>query len=70
VHLKVSEDPLETKKPAYVDFKRAVWHESMRVILEPLELHSKTGCWVMCGDGVKRLIYPVILMLSADFEEQ
>jgi hypothetical protein len=53
-----------------VDFKKVVWHESFYKILESIEIYSKIGCWVGCGDGVRRLIYPIILILAADYEEQ
>jgi hypothetical protein len=53
-----------------VDFKKVVWHEAFYKILESIEVYSKIGCWVECGDGVRRLIYPLILILAADYEEQ
>jgi hypothetical protein len=55
---------------SWVNFKRVVWHESFRKLLETIEEKSATGCWVNCGDGVARNIYPLILILAADFEEQ
>ncbi|KAH9971889.1 hypothetical protein BJV74DRAFT_799089 [Russula compacta] len=30
----------------------------------------KTGCWVECSDGIQQWIFPVVLILSADYEEQ
>lgn len=53
-----------------VNFKRVVWHDCFKKLLESLRLHSRTGCSVMCGDGIERLIFPFILILSADYEEQ
>lgn len=64
-------DPHQTlseKKRA--DFKRAVWHSSFRALLRSIASYSRVGCWVTCGDGVDRLLYPMVLILSADYEEQ
>ncbi|KAH8991781.1 hypothetical protein EDB86DRAFT_3065116 [Lactarius hatsudake] len=33
-------------------------------------MHSKTGCWLECGDGVERWLFPIVLILSADYKEQ
>jgi hypothetical protein len=55
---------------SHADFRRAVWHSSFKVLLESISIHSRTGCWVRCGDGINRLLYPVILILAADYEEQ
>ena len=52
------------------NFKRVVWHEGFYKLLESIEEYFKTGCWVHCGDGVVRHIYPLILILTADYEEQ
>ena len=57
-------------KPAWTNFKATIWHESFKVILESLMAHSNTGCWVNCWDGVAQLLFPRILILSADYEEQ
>jgi len=53
-----------------VNFKRVIWHESFYKLLETIEAISATGCWVNCGDAVTRHIYPLILILAADYEEQ
>ncbi|KAH8991412.1 hypothetical protein EDB86DRAFT_3183167 [Lactarius hatsudake] len=66
----VKEDPNERTKPAFVNFKRTVWHESFFMIVQSITTHSKTGCWIECGDGVRRWLFPIILILSADYEEQ
>lgn len=64
-------DPPEHKdKPRWVDFKRVIWHESFYKLVETIETASVVGRWVNCGDGVARHIYPLILILAADFEEQ
>ncbi|KAF8268010.1 hypothetical protein EI94DRAFT_1801019 [Lactarius quietus] len=66
----VKEDPKEWNKPEYVNFKRTVWHESFLQVIQSIVGHSKTGCWLECGDSVRRWIFPIVTMLSADYEEQ
>jgi hypothetical protein len=53
-----------------VNFKRAVWHESFRVLLSSIATYSLTGCWVQCGDKIQRHLFPFIFILSGDYEEQ
>ena len=65
--IQVDED---NRKPGWANFKQAVWHKAFHKILESIKEYSKTGCWVVCGDGVERRIFPLILMLAADYEEQ
>ena len=60
----------EKKKPAYVNFKRIVWHEAFLKLLESISNKSQTGVWFRRGDGVMRHIFPVVFALSADYEEQ
>ncbi|KAI0027107.1 hypothetical protein K488DRAFT_74803 [Vararia minispora EC-137] len=66
----VSEDPAETGKPGFVNFKRVVWHESFKTIIQPIIEHGRVGHWFKCGDGKQRHLFPIILILSADYEEQ
>ncbi|KAH9038489.1 hypothetical protein EDB85DRAFT_2287447 [Lactarius pseudohatsudake] len=66
----VPEDPMGHKKPSFVNFKRTIWHESFSMIVQLIVTHSKTGCWLECGDGVERWLFPIVLILSADYEEQ
>ncbi|KAH7919486.1 hypothetical protein BV22DRAFT_1075186 [Leucogyrophana mollusca] len=66
----VKEDKAHSGKPAFVNFKNAVWHESFKKILESIAPHSRTGFWFECLDKVVRLFFPLILILSADYEEQ
>ncbi|KAG2355123.1 hypothetical protein BDR07DRAFT_1453876 [Suillus spraguei] len=47
-----------------------VWHKSFKCLLKSLTPLSKTGFWVKCWDGIERLFYPLILILSADYKEQ
>jgi hypothetical protein len=66
----VKEDAGETKKKRFVNLKRIVWHEAFEAILKSIIGPSEHGVSVMCGDNVRRWLFPVILMLSADYEEQ
>ncbi|KAH6895078.1 hypothetical protein BKA70DRAFT_1570479 [Coprinopsis sp. MPI-PUGE-AT-0042] len=66
----VSEDADKAGKKPFVDFKRVVWHETFKIFLKKMMQYEKTGTKVQCGDGVWRLILPVILILCADYEEQ
>ncbi|KAF9537471.1 hypothetical protein CPC08DRAFT_651734 [Agrocybe pediades] len=66
----VPEDAGETGKTKFVDLKRVVWHKGFEHILESIKDWTKTGCVFTCADGVRRLLVPIILILSADYEEQ
>ncbi|THV00958.1 hypothetical protein K435DRAFT_818161 [Dendrothele bispora CBS 962.96] len=66
----VEEDTAESGKTGFVNFKNAVWHESVRKIIESLIPHSKTGCTLRCSDEEIRCLFPILHILSADYEEQ
>ncbi|KAG2090890.1 uncharacterized protein F5147DRAFT_755445 [Suillus discolor] len=66
----VPEDPEHAGKSSFVDFKNAVWHESFLKLLESVIQISRTGYLFECGDAIQRLLWPLILILSADYEEQ
>ncbi|KAG1838070.1 hypothetical protein F4604DRAFT_1998347 [Suillus subluteus] len=66
----VAEDQQHTRKKSFVDFKNAVWHKSFYQLLHSIELHSKTGYWFECGDQIQCRLWPLILILSRDYEEQ
>jgi hypothetical protein len=68
--LQVEEDASKQGNLAFVDFKRMVWHESFEKLLDSIKEHSKTGFSVICGDRVERLLFPFVVILSADYEEQ
>ena len=38
--------------------------------METVAKHSEHGCWVKCFDDIARHFFPIILLLSADYEEQ
>jgi hypothetical protein len=58
------------EKKNYIDFKCVVWHESFCKLLETVFEHSHTGFWVKCGNGITHHLFLMILILSADYEEQ
>ena len=66
----VHDDADEKNKPLFVDFKRIVWHESFLLILDQIIEYSKNGYAFRCADEVLRILVPLILILSADYEEQ
>jgi hypothetical protein len=70
ISLKVDEDATEAGKSAWVEFKRIVWHASFEELLRSIQKHTHAGVWIKCGDDVERHLFPIILMLSADYEEQ
>ncbi|KIK31487.1 hypothetical protein CY34DRAFT_58649, partial [Suillus luteus UH-Slu-Lm8-n1] len=39
-------------------------------LLASVAKHSNTGYWFECGDGIQHRLWPVILILSADYKEQ
>ncbi|TFK59648.1 hypothetical protein BDN72DRAFT_890374 [Pluteus cervinus] len=66
----VKDNESEKKKKTYVDFKRVIWHDSFEVILQSIVEKSYRGAEFKCGDGITRNFYPVVFVLSADYEEQ
>ncbi|KAF8887442.1 hypothetical protein CPB84DRAFT_1816617 [Gymnopilus junonius] len=66
----IPEDAGETGKKGYINFKRIVCHKSLYEILESIRLHGKVGYMKECGDNILRQLWPIILILSADYEEQ
>ncbi|CAA7262265.1 unnamed protein product [Cyclocybe aegerita] len=60
----------EKGKRWFVNLKREIWHEAVALIVALIELYTKLGAAVQCADGVTHQLFPHILMLSADFEEQ
>ncbi|KAI0366900.1 hypothetical protein BV20DRAFT_1093373 [Pilatotrama ljubarskyi] len=68
--LPIVEDEDEEGKSTFTNFKRAVWHEAFWHLLKSTKLWAETGYSVKCGDGITRLLFPVVLILVADYEEQ
>ncbi|THG93164.1 hypothetical protein EW026_g7995 [Hermanssonia centrifuga] len=66
----LKEKSKDKKTDAWKDLKGVVWHESFRHILSVLKILARVGFKVRCGDGIERWLFPIILILSADYEEQ
>ncbi|KIK25431.1 hypothetical protein PISMIDRAFT_9624 [Pisolithus microcarpus 441] len=66
----VKETKEHSGKTWFANFKNAVWHESFRKLLQTIEKESQVGCWVSCWDGIPHHFFPIVLILSADYEEQ
>ncbi|KIJ11284.1 hypothetical protein PAXINDRAFT_164124 [Paxillus involutus ATCC 200175] len=66
----VPEDVAEEGKLGYTTLKRVVWHEAFVKLLEAVIQYSKSGYSHKCWDEITRWLFPLILILSADYEEQ
>jgi hypothetical protein len=54
-----------------VQLKRIIWHSAFLKLLEVVAQFSKTGyAYKSSYDNITRWLFPVILILSADYEEQ
>ncbi|KZP28161.1 hypothetical protein FIBSPDRAFT_729690, partial [Athelia psychrophila] len=62
--------PSERGKKNWVLHKNIVWHEAFRKILKMIQKYSKIGFSHSCADAIVRWLWPFILILSADYEEQ
>ncbi|EKM77927.1 hypothetical protein AGABI1DRAFT_42300 [Agaricus bisporus var. burnettii JB137-S8] len=65
----VKEETSETGKTGFVNFKNAVYHEAFKAFLQNIVLYSHIGSNTKCGDGQSRVLWPFVLILSADYEE-
>ncbi|KAF6755026.1 hypothetical protein DFP72DRAFT_1068157 [Ephemerocybe angulata] len=66
----VPEDSDKSGKKTFVDFKRVVWHAAVEKILETLRKWAETGLFYVDAWGIERLLFPIILIIAGDFEEQ
>ncbi|SJL09055.1 uncharacterized protein ARMOST_12431 [Armillaria ostoyae] len=67
----VEEEEDNKGKPLWINFKRVVWHEAFRKILGSIAQYSRSGYAFKLPNSEKVIIlYPFILILSADYEEQ
>lgn len=66
---KVDEGTSEEGKKGFVDFKRIVWHQAFYELCTKVEMLAKVG-YNFELPGIKRLFYPAIIILAADYEEQ
>ncbi|KAI0777095.1 hypothetical protein BC629DRAFT_1736243 [Irpex lacteus] len=68
--LVIKDEASEKGKKNYIDWKHAVYHESFKVLLEEVAIHSRTGYKLRCGDNQLRTLFPFIHIITADYEEQ
>ncbi|EPQ59880.1 hypothetical protein GLOTRDRAFT_103770 [Gloeophyllum trabeum ATCC 11539] len=66
----VKENPSDSGKAGYADFKQIVWHEAFYAVLKAVAEYSRTGYHFKCADQIIRFLFPIVLILSADYEEQ
>ncbi|KAG1859234.1 hypothetical protein F4604DRAFT_1589105 [Suillus subluteus] len=57
-------------KLSYMNLKCVVWHKAFIKLLKSIILYSKTGFAHKCFDTTMQWLYPLILLLSAAYEEQ
>ncbi|KZP29511.1 hypothetical protein FIBSPDRAFT_727366 [Athelia psychrophila] len=66
----VEEESSESGKKNFVLHKNIVWHEAFRKILEQLVDLAKHGYNHTCADDILRWLFPILIILSTDYEEQ
>ncbi|KAI6138576.1 hypothetical protein BKA82DRAFT_4020305 [Pisolithus tinctorius] len=66
----VPESTKEEGKTGYTNYKHVIWHEAFLCIIDRLAELSKLGYKYECYDKITRWLFPLILILSADYEEQ
>ncbi|KAG0696460.1 hypothetical protein DFH29DRAFT_984607 [Suillus ampliporus] len=66
----VKEEKDHAGKPSWVNFKNAIWHEAFLKMLSSLASKSSMGQWFECLNSIQRWFFPLILILSANYEEQ
>ncbi|KAI6006349.1 hypothetical protein F5J12DRAFT_905767 [Pisolithus orientalis] len=66
----VPESAKEEGKTSYTNYKCVIWHEAFLCIIDRLAELSKLGYKYECYDKITQWLFPLILILSADYEEQ
>ncbi|KAI6046824.1 hypothetical protein EDC04DRAFT_2536133, partial [Pisolithus marmoratus] len=66
----VPEDSANDRKFSYTNLKRVVWHQVILKLLNTITHLSKASFAYKTHDGLMRTLYLIILILSADYEEQ
>ncbi|ESK82060.1 hypothetical protein Moror_13415 [Moniliophthora roreri MCA 2997] len=66
----INQESKHSGKTSFVDFKVIVWHQSAIKMFESIRIYCKVECILDCSDRICRLLYPILLALSADYEEQ
>ncbi|KAG2034885.1 hypothetical protein BDR03DRAFT_869165, partial [Suillus americanus] len=68
--LQVPKDASKEGKLRCTTLKHVIWHESFIKLLVNLDQYSKTGYPYSCYDNILCWLFPIILILSGDHEEQ
>ncbi|OSC97911.1 hypothetical protein PYCCODRAFT_1418559 [Trametes coccinea BRFM310] len=68
--LPIVEDENEEGKLTFTTHKRIVWHDAFWIFLSALARVGRLGELFECGDAIRRLLFPIILILASDYEEQ
>lgn len=66
---KVPEPAKDEGKLMYTNYKHVIWHEAFLRILDKLAELSNVGYRHKCYDEIVRWLFPIILILSADYKE-
>ncbi|KAG1867364.1 hypothetical protein F4604DRAFT_1881653 [Suillus subluteus] len=66
----IKDDPKHRGTPRFANFRAAVWHMAFKKVLASIVPPSTSGRWANCWDNIARLFYMLVLILSADYEEQ
>ncbi|KAI5990052.1 hypothetical protein F5J12DRAFT_907606 [Pisolithus orientalis] len=66
----VPESAKEEGKTGYTNYKHVIWHEAFLCIIDRLAKLSKLGYKYECYEKITQWLFPLILILSADYEEQ
>jgi len=63
----ISQELSKKHKSAWI---QQIFHDSMRIVLDPLKEAGKNGMEVTFGDGYVRKVYPILACYIADYPEQ
>ncbi|PPR07087.1 hypothetical protein CVT26_005304, partial [Gymnopilus dilepis] len=69
----LSVDKLDRSKMTEFEHRskvQRIFHEAMRIILEPFVKAGKDGVLIACSDGGVRLVFPILASYVADYPEQ
>ena len=66
---KVPKPAKDEGKLTYMNYKHVRWHKAFLCILDKLAKLSNVGYRHKCYDEIVQWPFPIILILSADYEE-
>jgi hypothetical protein len=62
--------PGELNNPNWARTAREIYHKALSIVFEPLVAPSRYGKACSCGDGQPRILFPRVIIISMDLEEQ